>query len=133
MIDPSDGLVHYLDNKSNNNNKEDNGLAVTEQMQRHATDKVNALQRISKLPAATDILKWNVLRGSPILKKVALDYLATPASSSPAEQANSIASGIWENRSRLSDKIFHAEICIRLWMKLFDTVGINLPNNIKAE
>ena len=44
-----------------------------------------------------------------------------------------IASGIWENRSRLSDKIFHAEICIRLWMKLFNAVGINLPNNIKAE
>ena len=102
-------------------------------MQRRATDKVNTLQRISKLPAATDILKWHMLRGSPILEKVALDYLAMPASLSPAEQANLIASGIWENWSRLSDKIFHAKICIRLWMKLFSAVGISPPNNIEAE
>ena len=133
MINPSGGLVHYLNNNSNDDDKDNNGLAVTEQMQQRATDKVNALQRILKLPAATDILKWHVSRGSPILEKVALDYLATPASSLPAERANSIASRIWENWSRLSDKIFHAEICIRLWMKLFNAVGINLPNNIKAE
>ena len=75
MIDPSGGLVHYLDNNSNNDNKDNkdnNGLAVTEQIQQRATDKVNALQRISKLPAATDILKWHVLRGSPILEKSCL-------------------------------------------------------------
>ena len=57
MINPSGGLVDYLDNESNDNDKEDNGLVVMEQMQRCATDKVNALQRISKLLAATDILK----------------------------------------------------------------------------
>ena len=69
MINPSNGLVHYLNDNSNNDNKDENGVAVTEQMQQQATDKVNALQRILKLPSATDILKWHVLRGSPILEK----------------------------------------------------------------
>ena len=106
MINPNSNLVNYLEDESNDNDKDDNGVDVTERMQQRPINKVNAFQRISKLTTAIDILKWHALRGLPILEKVALDYLATPASSSHLEQANSIATGTWDNQSRLSNKIF---------------------------
>ena len=100
-------------------------------MKQQANDEYNALLLVPKLPAATNILKCHASRGLTILGKVALDYLATLTSSLPSECASSIAPGIWDNRSRLSEKIFHAETCVCLWMKFFDTLCIDLPKNTK--
>ena len=98
--------MNYCDNKSKDEDNNNNGTAAAERMQHQTNNEINALQQISKLPAATEILKWHALRGSIIIKKFALDYLATVASSSPLGRANSIAAGIWDNCLRLSDKIF---------------------------
>ena len=54
MLGPNNRLVNYLKDKSEDNGN-DNGTVAAERMQHQANDKVNALQRISKLPAATDI------------------------------------------------------------------------------
>ena len=94
MLDPNDGLVNYLDKESKDNDNNNDSTAAAERIQRQENDEINLLQRIPKLPAATDILKWHASRGSIIIEKVALDYLAMLASSSPLEHSNSIAADI---------------------------------------
>ena len=51
----------------------------------------------------------------PTLTKMARDYLAIPSSSLGPERANSIARSHWEDRARMGDNVFQAEICLGSW------------------
>ena len=125
MVDPHGGLIGYLDEDLEDEDDKNSHTAAAERIKQQVNSEYNALLQVSNLPVATNIPKWHASRGLTILGKVVLDYLAIPASSLPLKQATSIVAGIWDNILRLSNKIFHAEICIRLWMKLFSTLGIN--------
>lgn len=53
----------------------------------------------------------------PTLARMARDYLAIPSSSLGPERANSAARLHWNDRGRMSDDIFRAEICLSSWYK----------------
>ena len=60
---------------------------------------------------------------------MACDYLAIPASSLPLE-ANSKACDNFEDRQRLHSCTFKAEMCIRSWIDLLDSINIPIPQDI---
>ena len=70
MLDPNGSLVDHLDNKLKDKDNDNNSTAAAERMQRQANNEINALQYISKLSAANNILKWHVLRDLSSLKKL---------------------------------------------------------------
>ena len=62
----------------------------------------------------------------PRLYNMAIDYLATPASSVPSEVANLEAKLNFEDRARLHPCTFKAEMCLRSWMATLGMVNIGL-------
>ena len=65
-----------------------------------------------------DIIEWWASRQAdfPNLSRLALDYLAIPASSVPAERANSAAGRAFNDRARLHSSTFRAGICSKSWI-----------------
>ena len=61
---------------------------------------------------------------------MACDYLAIPASLVPSEEANSEARDNFEDRQRLHSCTFKAEMCIRSWIDLLDSINIPIPQDI---
>jgi hypothetical protein len=66
----------------------------------------------------------------PRMYKMACDYLAIPASSVPSEEANSEARDNFEDRQRLHPCTFKAEMCLRSWIDLLDSINIPIPEDI---
>ena len=60
---------------------------------------------------------WNDNKSAmPSLYRMACDYLIIPASSIPAEEANSAAKMTFDNKIKLHSCTFKVEMCIRSWM-----------------
>ncbi|MEY4861549.1 MAG: hypothetical protein RL059_1253 [Bacteroidota bacterium] len=74
----------------------------------------------------SDLVQYWLLQKNtfPRLFLLAMDYLAVPASSVPAERVNSLADQTYAGREQLSDTTFCAEMCVRSWIKLFKILGI---------
>ena len=65
----------------------------------------------------------------PRLYKMAIDYLATPASSVPSKEANSEAKLNFEGRARLHPCTFKAKMCLQSWITVLQTANIALPQD----
>ena len=59
--------------------------------------------------------------------KMACDYLAIPASSGPSEARRN-----FEDRDRLHACTFKAEIYIRSWLDLLDSLNISFPEDFNV-
>ncbi len=73
-----------------------------------------------------DVVQWWVGRKDvlPAHYHMAMDYLATPATSTPSERVNSMSGREYTSaRQSLSSDIFVKTMCLRSWMKL-DTIKI---------
>lgn len=97
------------------------------------SSEIDALIRTKTVPPQIDIFDWHTKNATLYVKYAARDYLATPASSAPAERENSKAGSVWKGRYRMGDEVFHAEMCVRSWIPLIESVGIELPVDIKKE
>ena len=60
---------------------------------------------------------------------MAIDYLATPASSVPSEVANLEAKLNFEDRARLHPCTFKVEMCLPSWMAALLMMNIALPED----
>ena len=114
-------------------NDDDDNNPSTKKLEVIAEDEVKAMLRSPLAAKDVDILKCHVRRDTRVVTRVALDYLATPASSSPSERANSLAARVWQNRSRLSDEMFMAEVCVRSWIKTIQKMGGSIPTDISSD
>ena len=63
---------------------------------------------------------------------MACDYLAIPSSSMPLEEAGSEARCNFEDRDRLHACTFKAEIYIRSWLDLLDSLNISFPEDFNV-
>ena len=100
--------------------------------------ELGEIDRFAVTPVADrkcDILEWWVSRQTefPKLSKLALDYLAIPASSVPAERANSAAERAFDGRSSLTSSAFRAEICCRSWIEFLRSKKIHIPDDFRKE
>ena len=100
-------------------------------MQQHEAERFSNEKTFN--PCRKDIIKWWIDRKNayPSLFKLAMDYLGAPASSVPAERANSLGRLVYENREQLSDATFKVEICINSWVKLFELLNVECPPSAK--
>lgn len=82
-----------------------------------------------QLAKDVDVVQWWVMHQAeyPILCKMAMDYLAIPATSVPSERANSAAKRVFDGRETLGDNMFKAEMCCQSWLRLAADVGLVLP------
>ena len=60
---------------------------------------------------------------------MAIDYLATPASSVPSEEVNSEAKLNFKDRARLHPCTFKAEMCLQPWITILQMANIALPQD----
>ena len=60
---------------------------------------------------------------------MACDYLVIPASSVPAEEANSAAKMTFDDRIKLHSCTFKAEMCIRSWMEVLQESEVRITDN----
>ncbi|KAH9134604.1 hypothetical protein AeRB84_019651 [Aphanomyces euteiches] len=81
-----------------------------------------------------DVLQWWKAHKLeyPKLYRLAMDYLAMPATSVPSNRANSIAKRHFDGRARLGDDMFKAEICVASWLRFAKHTGIELPSDYLA-
>jgi len=98
----------------------------------------NELARYALLPQVDkkeNILKWWSTHKAeyPVMYKMAMDYLAIPATSVPSERANSAAKRVFEGRESLGDNMFKAETCYQSWLRLAQDVGLKLPADYLEE
>jgi hypothetical protein len=98
----------------------------------------NELARYALLPQVDkkeNILKWWSTHKAeyPVMYKMAMDYLAIPATSVPSERANSAAKRVFEGRESLGDNMFKAETCCQSWLRLAQDVGLKLPADYLEE
>jgi hAT family C-terminal dimerisation region len=96
-------------------------------------DEIEKFGREDQLPEETDIIGWWKTRAPvyPRLSKMAMDYLAVPASSVPAERANSEAKRIFDGRLSLTPITFKAEMCVRSWLDVLPQLGVALPSDYR--
>jgi hAT family C-terminal dimerisation region len=97
-------------------------------------DEVSVFAAMRAAPKDCDILKWWITRQEtfPRLFLLAMDYLAIPASSVPAERANSKAKRTFDGRASLHNDTFKAEMCLRSWKQLLSSKSKEPPLNMKA-
>jgi hAT family C-terminal dimerisation region len=97
------------------------------------TDELAHFFTEQPIPAKEDILQWWSMKKQtcPRLYKMAIDYLACPASSVPAERANSAAKCTFAQRFSLNDVTFKAEMCTRSWNEVLSEKNIAIPSNPK--
>jgi hypothetical protein len=97
----------------------------------HCDDEVDRYLAMGKVVSQSfiDIVQWwmgrkNVL---PAHYQMAMDYLGTPATSTPSERVNSMAGREFTSaRQSLSSDIFVKTMCLRSWMKLGE---IKIPHD----
>jgi hypothetical protein len=65
----------------------------------------------------------------PTLYKLWCDFGAVPATSVPSERANSVGKETYAGRPSLSDEVFKAEVCIKSWLPLLESSGIEIPRD----
>ncbi|KAI2492699.1 hypothetical protein MHU86_21847 [Fragilaria crotonensis] len=69
-----------------------------------------------------DVVQWWIGRKNVLLPAhyhKAMDYLATPATSTPSERVNSMSGREYTSaRQSLSSDIFVKKMCLRSWMKI---------------
>ena len=98
------------------------------------SDSQSEIEHFIRLPTAgtdKDPLQWwnDNKSAMPQLYRMACDYLGVPASTVPAEAANSAAKMTFDNRIKLHSCTFKAEICIRSWMDVLKESNVQFPDN----
>ena len=81
------------------------------------------------VPSKSNTLEWwNIKKKEyPRLYLLAVDILSIPASSVPAERANSLGGMVYDGRECLPDDTFKAEMCCASWLKLLKQHGFPIP------
>ena len=98
------------------------------------SDSRSEIEQFIRLPLAStdkDPLQWwhDNKSAMPQLYRMACDYLAIPASSVPAEEANSAAKMTFDDRIKLHSCTFKAEMCIRSWMEVLQESDVRITDN----
>ena len=98
------------------------------------SDSRSEIEQFIRLPLAStdkDPLQWwhDNKSAMPKLYRMACDYLAIPASSVPAEEANSAAKMTFDDRIKLHSCTFKAEMCIRSWMQVLQELDVQITYN----
>jgi hypothetical protein len=135
----------YADNTESRPPEKSGGITISAddefweqafELEVHETPSLPEVDRFAVLPAIDrkqNILHWWSTRQDefPMLRRLAFDYLAIPASSVPAERANSAGGRAFDGRIRLHSATFKAELCCRSWLNLCRTMKVQLPRNFR--
>ena len=97
--------------------------------------QLNTYLDIPLIPFKTDPIQFWTDNEHDItaLRDMAFDFLAILASSVPAERANSTGERVFQDRLRLHDSVFKAEVCSKSWLKILKAAKISLPKDFRAE